>query len=108
MNLDIRDQGAGRTIRRKYRVIEVDYCGIEQRALAEGWVLHPKYLARDNAYRHGGTLSDSIDRLHAHILDAWRTAGGEYPEPPHSVRVVTSRSKGSELLSPQTNSLARA
>ena len=83
MDLDIREYGAGRTIRRKYWI---------ENELGEktpaGWVLHKEVMEKDNHYRQGAELSSNTGRLLGHIENAWLSSGGKMPEPPDQIRFV--------------------
>ncbi len=71
MDLDIREHGAGRTIRRKYW-IENEL----SETLDTGWVLHKEAMGKDNPYRQGAELSDNTGRLLGHIENAYRRNSG--------------------------------
>jgi len=86
MDLDVREYGAGKTIRRKYRV--VNYMGD---VIDSGRVLHKKVMGKDNPYRQGAELSDGAARLRSHIKDAWLSGGGVELEPPDHAEIVINR-----------------
>ena len=86
MDLDIRQHGTGRTIRRKYQIVnDLD------EALDTGIVLHKEVMARDNPYRQGAELDDGLYRLIGHIKGAWLAAGGTELEPPDQARVQINK-----------------
>lgn len=84
-NLNICRFGAGKTIRRKYEI--VNWMG---ETIDEGILLHKQVMGKDNPYRQGAELSDGHLRLQGHIKQAWLDAGGKELEPPDiaSVRIT--------------------
>lgn len=86
MDLDIRQYGAGKTIRKKYKIINEAGDTIDS-----GWVLHKEVMAKDNPYRQGATLDDGLFRLQGHIKQAWLMGGGHELDPPDQIRVQINR-----------------
>ena len=87
MNLDIRSEGEGKTIRRKYRIVSL----LNFNEVSRGIVLHKEVMAKDNMYRQGAVLDDGVMRLKGHILSAWLAGGGKQLNPPDAAVVEITK-----------------